>query len=365
MAKKKITHRITSDEIKECWEFGLKYFLNDKKSIQDRTGGQGRGVGGILDSFMNKIIETAVCKEMSKLNSKIICKPDFGIRALSKGTEPDVYKVIEKASGRERNPNVYVEIKNISDADNWLGPKVDEIKSMPNNDYKITDPKKMFYVYGEITTSKKNSNDRRSSLLGAYLKKLIPEDPVLKGFHSVSDLSVEIKYVFSVHDIKKLGVSFPKGGYMVSPKIFHEPAESTKIKIKKNMDSGKYKKMNIKNNTLPKETGAFLTKAGGKKIRLPYPKSFGDIKFKGRMEMYEEKQTSLINHFFYCSSKVAVSSRVLGDWTFKRGDVCNYKITYSGRDPELKKDNTFVARRNRRIASRLCAQRLGQVAKSI
>ncbi len=364
--QKKIIHKITDVEVNQCWEFGLKYFLDNKKSIQNRTGGQNRGVGGILDSFMNKIVEIAVCKELSKLNKKIECLADFEIHALNKGkTEPDVYKVIEKKPQKERNPNVYVEIKNISDADNWLGPKADEIESIQNNDYQITDTKKMFYVYGEIIDSKLNSNDRYSSILGAYMKKLIPGDPTLKMFHDISDLSVEIKHVFSVHDIQNLGVSFPKGGYMINPEIFDEPAESTKTRILDNMKSNQYKKMNIKNKILPKETGTFLTKAGGKKIRLPYPKSFGDIKFSGKIEMHEERLSSLINHFFYCLSDVKVSSDVLGDWTFKKGDVQNYKIVYSGRDPELRKNNTFVARRNQKITDKLCARRLSEIAKKI
>ena len=366
MVAKKITHKITDIEVKQCWEFGLKYFLNSKKSIQNRTVGQNRGVGGILDSFMNKIVEIAVCKELSNLNKKIDCVPDFEIHALNKGkTEPDVYKVVEKKHNRERNPKVYVEIKNITDADNWLGPKADEIESIQKNSYGITDKQKMFYVYGEIVDSKKNSNGRYSNILGAYMKKLVPNDPLLKQFHNISNLSVEIKYVFSVHDIQKLGVPFPKGGYMISPEIFDEPAETTKARIRKNMKLGKYKKTSIQNKTLPKETGAFVTKTGGRKIRLPYPKSFGDIKFKGSMDMYEEKMSSLINHFFYCSTDVAVSSKVLGDWHFKKGDVQNYKITYSGRDPELRKNNTFVARRNQSITSKISASRLDEIAKAI
>lgn len=362
----RIIHKITDDELNQCWKFGLEYFLDNKKDIQARNGGQKRGVGGVLDSFINKIIEIAVCKELSKLNKNIECLTDFKIHPLNKGkTEPDVIRVIEKNNKIERNPNVYVEIKNISHKDNWLGPKADEIKSIQKNNYQITDTKKMFYVYGEIIDSKQSNNDRHSNILGVYMKKLIPEDPTLKVFHDISNLSVEIKYVFSVHDIQKLGVSFPKGGYMTSPEIFNEPAEKTKLRILKYIPLDKYKKMNIQKNILPKETGVFLTKTGGKKIRLPYPESFGDIKFRGKINMYEEKMDSVINHFFHCLSNVKVSSDALGNWTFKKDDVQNFKIVYSGKDPELAKDNIFVARRNQKITDKLCAKRLANIAKEI
>jgi len=153
----RIIHKISKKDVQKSWEFGLKYYLDNTKSIQNRTVGQNRGLGGILDSFMNKIVEIAVCKELEKLNKKIKCMPDFEIHKLKKGkTEPDVFKILEKGQKVPRDPNLYVEIKYITDADNWLGPKADEIESIMKNVYEITDTKKMFYVYGEIIDSKKN-----------------------------------------------------------------------------------------------------------------------------------------------------------------------------------------------------------------
>lgn len=364
----RITHKITKNELNRCWKFALKYFLDNKKDIANRTGGEKRGVGGVLDSFMNKIIEIAVCKEMSKLNTNIECSTDFKVHQLYKNrTEADIIRVIEKNNKKPRDPKIYVEIKNISSADNWLGPKSDEIDSIKKNRYQITDTKKMFYVYGEIVDSKRSKNDRQSSILGIYLKKLIPNDPTLKMFHDISNLSVEIKYVFSVYDIQTLGVSFPKGGYLISPEIFNEPAKSRKTRFLKNLN--KYTKMNIQKKILPRETGAFITKTKENSekptIRLPYPESFGDITFSGKIEMYEQKLSTVINHFFHCLTNVKVSSDVLGNWTFKKGDVQNYKIIYMGQNPELKKDNIFIARRNQKITAKLCAKRLANIAKKI
>lgn len=367
--QRKIIHKIKEDEVKQCWEFGLKYFLDNKKSIQNRTVGQNRGVGGILDSFMNKIIEIAVCKEISKINKNIECFSDFEIHQLKKGkTEPDVFKVKEKTESVKRDPRVYVEIKNITDGDNWLGPKADELESIQNNEYGIKDTKKMFYVYGEIIDSRKEKNSRKSSILGAFLKKVIPKDATLKQFHDIADLSVEIKYVLSINDIQKMGVHFPAGGYMTNPEIFAEPSKKRKKTILKNMKSGKYTAVSTPNNTFPKETGSFLTEKNGSKTvkkSLPYPESFGEIKYSGQLEMHQEDLSSLTNRFFHCLSKVRVSHSVLGDWEFDKGDVQNFKITYSGRDPQLRKDNTFIARRNEKIAKKLCASRLGEIAKSI
>lgn len=368
-APKKIIHRITEEEMLECWKFGLKYFLDPTKSIQNRTVGQNRGLGGILDSFMNKIVESAVCKEIEKLNKDIKCFPDFEIHKLKKGkTEPDIFKIKDEDATEKRDPNLYVEIKYITDSDHWLGPKADEVESILNNEYGITDKAKMFYVYGEIVDAKRTSNDRESSILGAYLKKFLPKDGILKKFHSIRNLSVEIKYVFSIKDIEKFGVHFPAGGYMTNPEIFSEPAKSTRKRILKKMNENVYTSVPTNGKKFPRETGTFLTKTvsgKSKKIRLPYPDPFGDVKFSGEIELHRENHSSTVNHFFRCLSKVTVSHKVLGNWKFNKGDVWNYKIMHSGRDPELRKNNTFVARRNKKVTEKLCASRLKEIARKI
>ncbi|MDF2424549.1 MAG: hypothetical protein OPY03_04545 [Nitrosopumilus sp.] len=223
-------------------------------------------------------------------------------------------------------------------------------------------------MYGEIIDSRNDSNVRKSNILGAYLKKVIPNDNTLKEFHDIADLSVEIKHVLSIHDIQKMGVHFPAGGYMTNPEIFDEPSDRTKKTILENMGLGRYTKIVVRNNTFPKTTGSFLTeKKRNKTIKkpLPYPDSFGEIKYSGKLDMYKEELGSLTNHFFHCLSKVKISHPVLGDWEFDKGDIRNFKITYSGRDPQLRRDNTFIARRNKKIAMKLCASRLGEIAKSI
>ena len=363
---KKIIHQITKSDVKKCWDFGLKYFLDESKSIQNRTVGQNRGVGGILDSFSNKIVEIAVCSEIEKMNKKIKCVPDFEIHKLAKGkTEPDVFKIIEKKT--ERNPNLYVEIKNITNSDNWLGPKSDEVSSILNNVSGIKRKKDMYYVYGEIKDAKRvNNESRKSSVLGAYLKHLLPNDITLKEFHSIRDLSVEIKYVFTIKDIEKYGTKFPKGGFMTNPEIFSELKTSTKKRILKNMKNKVYKNVPIKNNTLPRYAGTYINKKGSTKTKiLPYPKPFGDTKFTGKIEMCIEKRSTRVNRYFHCLSTVKFSNKVLGTWKFKKGDVVNYKIFHSGWDPELRKNNTFVARRNNKITSKMGPRRLKEIARKI
>ena len=91
-------YKITADDLDRCWEFSLKYYLDETKPVHNRRVGSARGVGGIIDSFFLKIIEIAVCKNLEALSSQDIeVPPDLEIRPLTKGkTEPDVYKIIDK-----------------------------------------------------------------------------------------------------------------------------------------------------------------------------------------------------------------------------------------------------------------------------
>ena len=99
---KECIYKITEEDLDKCWEFSLKYYLDETKAVYNRRVGSARGVGGILDSFFLKIIEIAVCKRLEELSKQDIeIPPDLEIRPLKKGkTEPDVYKIVDKKNKR-------------------------------------------------------------------------------------------------------------------------------------------------------------------------------------------------------------------------------------------------------------------------
>ena len=108
----KFTYKVTKKDLEKCWDFSVKYYLNPKKPTRDRTNKQGRGLGGIADSFFRKIIEIGVCKILHRINNAIEPKTDFEIHPLKKKkTEPDIIKV------GDRDPKLYVEIKTILERD--------------------------------------------------------------------------------------------------------------------------------------------------------------------------------------------------------------------------------------------------------
>ena len=108
-------YKVTKKDLEKCWDFSVKYYLDPTKPTYDRTNKQGRGLGGVADSFFNKIIEIGICKILHDINNAIEPKTDFEIHPLSKKkTEPDIIKV------GDRDPKLYVEIKNIGQMDEWI-----------------------------------------------------------------------------------------------------------------------------------------------------------------------------------------------------------------------------------------------------
>ena len=332
-------YKITEEDLDKCWEFSLKYFLDETKPVFNRRVGSARGVGGILDSFFFKIIEIAVCKNLEALSVQDIeIPPDLEIRPLKKGkTEPDVYKIVDKKTKDTRDPKVYVEVKQLQSNHNWVGPTKKELDSISENEFGINDERKMYYFWCEIKDSNSDAKaKRKSSLLGSYLKHLAPNNPHLVSFHDFADMYVEIKFVHTVAEIKK-GIFFPEDTVLADPEVFTQEGTST---FKK-----KYGQGDLSNYDKIPATGTFPEpKVYSGKKEHSLLKFFGEIKFTGDIEMYLKKDQASKKYLFVCSTPVKVTSDI-GKWEFKKDEIWCYAISPSGAFPKLRNDNYLQPRR--------------------
>ena len=332
-------YKITADDLDRCWKFSLQYYLDETKPVFNRRVGSARGVGGIIDSFFLKIIEIAVCKILEGLSSQDIeIPPDLEIRPLKKGkTEPDVYKIVDKKTKEERDPKVYVEVKQLQSNHNWVGPTEKELDSITANEFGVDDENKMYYFWCEIKDPNfEEGAGRRSSLLGSYLKHLAPGNENLKTFNDFSDMYIEIKFVHTVAEIKQ-GMHFPEDTVLVDPEVFTQDGTSSFKKKHADGDLAGYDKIPA-TKTFPEPT----TYSGGKNHSLL--DIFGDIKFAGKIDLYAKKDQASKKYFFACKTPVGVSSK-LGKWHFKKGEVWSYHVRPSGAFPKLRNDNYLQPRR--------------------
>ena len=82
--------------------------MDDKKTSSNRTTGQYRGLGSIIDSFIiGKLIEIGVAKIIDEFSEDKEIGLDFDIHSLTKEnlSDPDITKI--KENGAERKPKIF------------------------------------------------------------------------------------------------------------------------------------------------------------------------------------------------------------------------------------------------------------------
>jgi hypothetical protein len=347
--------------MKKCWKFAMDYYLDDSKPINDRTNGQKRGLGGIFDSFLNKIIEIAVCKKLHEINSKKQFKTDFEIHPLTKKkTEPDIIKIIEKKR-TDQNPKLYVEIKNLGETDDWFGPKTSELKSIKTNVYGIKDLKKIYYIYCQIKDQKGQS--RESSPLGTWLKHIVKKDAGLEKFHNVKDLFVEFSYVFTASDIDRYGTVLKEGTPMPDTDVFPSVSERTKGTILKKIQNNELEKIKLKHNVLPKLTASRQAETEW----LSYPESLGNFTFTGKLQAFKVELKTVRNIWIKCITDVIVRNDVLGDpvGSFKKDQIVLFRLKQKGEIYKKNSTDRFVARCNKQKIEHFHPNRITEIAQNI
>ena len=343
---------VKKKHLKDSFQFAVDFHLSPNKPKMNRTTGQTRGLGGVSDSFLlGKVTELAVVDILKKFNRKKECILDLQVHDVS-DKDPDIVKVKEKKS--ERDPKVFVEIKNIGDADRWIGLTEEQFKTIQKNTIVGKNLKKIYIVYAVLKNTKQE-NSRKDDLLGVFLKSKIKSDQ-FKKFSKLSHMSIEIKSVLTAADLKSKGTRFEKGYYFYETEIFRTADES--VKNLKNV-----KKIKTKNNRLPEFKMAKPVK--GKKIP-PFPKRFSPIKYSGKIVLYKKNNEKSTRMYIQCLSNVKVSCNIIGEFNLKKGHFYEYYPATVGRNPQLNRNNIWIAKRNmNKIITKSPKKMLKEIAKSI
>ena len=133
-----LKYNITNDDLKLCWKFSVEYFLNPKKDVYDRVAFKKRGLGGIADSFFQKLLEIGVCKIIQKHGNLISPLADFKIHDVGETegdnrTEPDIIRVFRKGYGPETYEKLNTSIMNGKKNLKILNEKLNKLKKTRKN----------------------------------------------------------------------------------------------------------------------------------------------------------------------------------------------------------------------------------------
>jgi len=133
-------------------------------------------------------------------------------------------------NGKERKPKIFIEVKNISPNDRWIGLTQEQLNTIENNSIVDDDKDNLFLIYASLGTDNK---DYDNDLLGIFLKSETKND-LFKKFSDISDVYCDIKYIISGRELIERGTKFNEGSYLYETEIIKEPIEKDKaIKIRK------------------------------------------------------------------------------------------------------------------------------------
>lgn len=348
-------YQIKQEDLDRCFNFAVKYHLDETKLGTNRTTGQYRGLGGIIDSFIiGKLIEIGVSKIIENSSNKS-CLLDFEIHELNKEniSDPDITGISEK--NQKRFPNLYIEIKNISEGDRWIGLTSEQFSTILSNKLVQNDSKKVVLIYASLIKRSENGN---IDPLGVFLKSKINMD-LLKKFCNVGDLYVKIRYIINGEDLKKYGVDFNQGSYLYETEIIKEASPLTSKKILSNHEN--FKKIKLKKGYFP----VIMSNS------MPEPKEFGKFYYEGNIEIYvknnyKNKKLTSKRMYLLCRSDSLIKNKVLGIFELKKDKVYECWFTTVGMNPSLKRNNIWIAQRNlKNIVSKDIDDYIGYIKKYV
>jgi len=337
-------------DIEKCVDFSVKYFLDESKAKSNRTTGQYRGLGSIINDFcLGKLIEIGVQKAIEQANPNKNVLLDFELHSLTdeNRTDPDIIGIIENKT--ERKPKLHVEIKNISATDRYIGLTQDQfntIKSNPNIEKKTEN---IYLVYANLSNEKPFLNN---DVLGVFLKNKI-NTQLFKQFCKVKDLYLDIKYVLKGSELESYGVKFNTGSFFYETEIIGEELNKKRIRKMKNRNG---KVINVTNAELP----IFM-----KDKSFEAPKEFGKFYLEGDADIHLIENNKSHSVYLECKTDISVKNDFLGLFHLKRGITYRLNFVTIGRDPKLKRNNLWIATRN--VASIVAdsKERILEIAENI
>ena len=337
---------VTPEHLKKAFEFSVQYHLNSKKAKRNRTSGQDRSLGEIVDSFITgKVIELGVIDILKKINSGKNYIPDLEVRNKQDYDDPDIVAIEE--NGKKRPPKVFVEIKNDLGDYRWTGLYQEQFETMKNHGSINGDLKKIFIVYASLKP-KKDMPKENVDLFGIYLKTISDMD-IFTKFALPGDLYVEVNHIITGKELVDNGSFFNKSeDYIYETNVMKESTLSV-VKEDGTLRNGS-EKISFSGGKLP--TDAISN----------YPKKIGDFIFDGNIEVYRVTIRTSTSLYIKCISDVMVKNKILGKFNLEKGK--QYQLVIK-KLMECGRNNLWIAKRNLEFVTKLNKYRTNEIAKQI
>ena len=326
---------LTFEDFKRVFDFSVNYHLNCA-SLADRTNGNPRNLGGIMDAFsIGKLIEIGVEKIFFDANSSKKYILDFSIHQAN--NDADIIKIEE--NGKIRDVKNYVEIKSLSKKDEWIGIREEQFTSikMYSKNKGIT-LNNIFLVYAELKTKEEN---RKNDITSIFLKKIEDKNKsVIFEKYAELDCEVKIEFIISFEELEKYGRMFRKDIECIyDTNILQEVKRNTIYKNEKLRNNFEYIDNNINNLKLYTTTGDCLTQNELTKFKIINKDEKIDFKIIKKINRNSNK------FFIETSSNINLYNNIFGSFQLKQYKIYSLNLNTKGRKPILKNNNLFISRK--------------------
>lgn len=323
-------YNLTLEDFKQALDFGTSYYIEPSKTTTGRTTGEPRGLGAVLDAFtLGKLTEIGVGKILRDFNHNKLYLLDFEIKGTKLvSTEPDIIKVVENNIARD--PNVFVEIKNTSDNDRWIGLTEEQFNTIKRS----SQGKPIYMIYASLMSDMFNNNPKTVDLTGMFLKE-IEDKKRSQIFEKFADLNAKcrVEFVISADDLEKYSYAFEKGMKMYETNLFEE----------KNRASI-YSTGGLRNDVIAVEDYDNVDSKINIELEKGVPPEkleIGVFNIRGSFKILSKKKKSYIE----CFTDVEAENSIFGKFNLEKGRIYSFNLMTLGRDPLLKRNNVFISKR--------------------
>ncbi|MBS8121733.1 protein NO VEIN domain-containing protein [Candidatus Vampirococcus lugosii] len=324
-------YKLTLEDFKRVFEFGTNYYIDPSKNTTGRTTGEPRGLGAILDAFtLGKLTEIGVEKILWEHNNHKKYILDFDIKSNSQvKDEPDIIQINESQISRE--PNIFIEIKNTSDNDRWIGLTEEQFNTIKRS----AENRKIYMIYASIHSDTIENNPKTTDLTGMFFKEIEDQNKsvIFQKFASLN-AKCKIEFIISSDDLINFAFPFERGMNMYETNLFEEKKITSfysqgGTKIRKDI-------LNIKE---------FNKFNGIKKLEISNgilieKKEISEFEIKGDFKLITKKKKTYIE----CLSDVFIKNEIFGKFQLKSKKFYSFNLATVGRDPKLKRNNLFIAK---------------------
>ncbi len=323
-------YKLALEDFKRVFEFGTNYYIDPSKNTTGRTTGEPRGLGAILDAFtLGKLTEIGIEKIFTEFNKNKFYILDFDIKSNTQVmNEPDILHI--KEGGNLRDPNLFVEIKNTSENDRWIGLTEEQFNTIKRS----AGSNKVYMIYASIRSQTINNNPKTTDLTGMFLKE-IEDKSKSEIFQKFANLNAEckIEFIISSNDLEKFAYPFERGMNMYETNLFEEKKCSSfysKDGTRKDvLDIKEYKDFSGTMN-LEIEKGLY-----------PEKEDISKFEIRGSFKIIQKRKKCFIE----CISDVTAKNGIFGKFDLEKNKFYSFNLATLGRDPKLKRNNLFISKK--------------------